>query len=224
MYNIDLNTGRPIIGRGQENLEEDLQYSNKYTSQLSRALGDASGVSPAMIQRFFDSYFGTTSLLMGMITNGLVSTMRGEIIPEKTVRDYLLQIPSMNMFVTREHGARNINDYYELNDIVTKIVASAKKYEKLDYKKYEEYLAKDQNAELFNMQRELAAISKELQILRDYENRVYASKDAARWTPASKKAELERLEKLRQDMLGSQLKIKERSERYIQQMRLRGGL
>ena len=223
-YNIDLNTGRPLIGRGQENLEEDLQYSNKYTNQLSRAIGDASGVSPALIQHFFDRYFGTTSLLMGMITNGLVAGMRGEVLPEKTVRDYLLQIPSMGMFVTREHGARNIDDYYELNEMVTKIVASSKKYQSLDYEKYKEYLKKDHNAEMINMQKELAAISKELQTLRTYENQIYASKDTAKWTPTSKKAELERLEKMRQEMLGHQLKIKERSDRYIEQMRLRGGL
>ena len=223
-YNIDLNTGRPLIGRGQENLEEDLQYSNKYTNQLARSMGDASGVSPALIQHFFDRYFGTTSLLMGMMTNGLVAGMRGEVLPEKTIRDYLLQVPSMGMFVTKEHGARNIDDYYELNDMVTKIVASSKKYQSLDYEKYQEYLKKDKNAEMINMQRELSAISKELQNLRNYENQIYASKDTAKWTPASKKAELERIEKIRQEMLGHQLKVKERSDRYIEQLRLRGGL
>lgn len=224
MYNIDLNTGRPIVGRGQENLEEDLQYSNKYTSQLSRVFGDASGVSPAVIQHFFDRYFGTTTLLMGMITNGLVAATRGEILPEKSVREYLLQIPSMSSFVTKEHGARNVTDYYELNDIVTKIVASAKRYEKLDYKKYQEYLAKDNHAEIINMQKEMASISKELQVLRDYENQIYASKDVERWTPATKKAELDRIEGIRQDMLGHQLKLKDRTDRYIQQLRYRGGL
>jgi hypothetical protein len=223
-YNIDSNTGRPIIGRGQENLEEDLQYSNKYTSQLSRMMGDASGTSPAMIQHFFNRYFGTTSLLLGMVTNGLVASMRGEILPEKTVRDYLLQIPSMGSFVAKENGARNINDYYELNEIVTKIVKSAKRYEKQDYPKYQEYISKDNRAEIINMQKEMAAISKELQVLRDYENKIYASKDANRWTPATKKAELDRLEGIRQNMLGSQLKLKERSDRYIQQLRYRGGL
>jgi hypothetical protein len=223
-YNIDSNTGRPIIGRGQENLEEDLQYSNKYTMQLSRMMGDASGTSPAMIQHFFDRYFGTTSLLLGMITNGLVAAMRGEILPEKTVKDYLLQIPSMGSFVAREHGARNINDYYELNDIVTKIVKSANRYKNIDYPKYQEYLAKDNHAEIINMQKEMAVISKELQVLRNYENKIYASKDANRWTPATKKAELDRLEGIRQNMLGSQLQLKERSDRYIQQLRYRGGL
>ena len=59
VYNIDTNTGRPIIGRGQENLEEDLQYSNKYTMQLSRLIGDAGGVAPATVQHFFNRYFGT---------------------------------------------------------------------------------------------------------------------------------------------------------------------
>lgn len=224
MYNIDLNTGRPLIGAGQENLEEDLQYSNKYTSQLARAMGEASGVSPALIQHFFDRYFGTTSLLMGMITNGLVAGMRGEILPEKTVRDYLLQTPSMGMFVTKEHGARNIDDYYELNDIVTKIVASSKKYQALDYKKYQEYISKDNRAEIINMQREMSAISKELQKLRAYENQIYASKDTTRWTSETKKAELDRIEQVRQNMLGHQLKLKDRTDRYIQQLRYRGGL
>ena len=223
-YNIDLNTGRPIVGKGQENLEEDLQYSNKYTMQLSRVMGDATGTAPATIQHFFDRYFGTTSLLLGLVTNNLIASMRNEILPEKSIREYLLQLPSMSSFVAKEHGARNINDYYELNDIVSKITASAKRYEKLDYKKYQEYLAKDHHAEIINMQREMNAISKQLQILRDYENRIYASTDTARWTPESKKAELDRIEGVRQNMLGSQLKLKDRTDRYIQQLRYRAGL
>jgi hypothetical protein len=223
-YNIDLNTGRPIVGRGQENLEEDLQYSNKYTMQLSRLMGDTTGTSPATIQHFFDRYFGTTSVLLGLISNHLIASMRGEILPEQSIRDYLLQLPSMNAFVAKEHGARNINDYYELNDVVQKIVSSANRYKQLDYKKYQEYLKEDHNAEIVNMQREMASISKELQTLRTYENQIYASKDTVRWTPASKKAELDRIEEMRQTMLGHQLQLKDRTDRYIQQLRYRGGL
>jgi len=222
--NLDTVTGLPLRGQSQKNLEADLQYSNKYTSQLARWANDATGISPIVVQNFMNRWLASTSMLISMFTNKLIADIRGEMLPEKTSKEKFLQLPSGSKFVTKQQNTRNINDYYELNDIVNSIVDSANKYKNIDYPKYQEYIAKDNRAEIINMKKEMAAISKELEVLRNYENKIYASKDANRWTPTTKKAELDRLEGIRQNMLGSQLKLKERSDRYIQQLRYRGGL
>ena len=223
-YNIDLVTGRPLVGQGQANLEPELQFSPKYTSELAKTISDYSGLSPIQVDHFMNRYFGTTAGLLGLMTTSMLARARGDILPEQSIREVFLKLPSSGSFLAREHGSRNVTDFYELAEIVDKAVQSANKYKGLDYNKYQEYLNKDNNRELVIMQGEMRRISDQLSLLRSHENKILASKDAERYTPASKKEQLERIEKRRQDLLGHQLKVKGRMDRYIQQLRYRGGL
>jgi len=169
-------------------------------------------------------YFGTTAGLLGLMTTSMLARARGDILPEQSIREVFLKIPSSGSFLAREHGSRNITDFYELAEIVDKAVQSANKFKGLDYSKYQEYLDKDNNRELVIMGGEMRRISDQLSLLRSHENKILASKDVERYTPASKKEQLERIEKRRQDLLGHQLKVRGTMDRYIQQLRYRGGL
>ena len=222
--NFDFVTGRPLIGRSQENLEPDLQYSNKYTSQLARWANDATGVSPATVQLFMNRWLASTSMLIGLFTNKMIANIRGEILPEQTLREELLQIPNMSKFLTKPENTRNINDLYELKDIVDSVVASANKYESQDHDKFVEYLEKDNNRQLYNLKKELALISRDLSNLRKWENKVYYSKDTGKWTPQSKKEELDRLEAAKQVIIGHEQYVKGEMNRRIQNLRKQGGL
>jgi hypothetical protein len=221
MYNIDMVTGRPLIGHGQANLEEELQYSNKYTSELARAIGDGGGIAPATVQLFLDRYLGTTSGLLGLMTQSMIAQSRGEILPDMSTREVLLKLPSMSSFLSKEHGTRNMTDYYELRDIIDKAVSSANKYKGRDINDYRKYLSTDNNRELVLMAGELRSIGNTLSRLRTYEDKIYTSKDAERWTPEKKKQELDRVESQRNIALGHQMKIKGKMDRYIQQLRFR---
>ena len=223
-YNIDLVTGRPLIGQGQSNLEPELQFSPKYTSELAKTIGDFSGLAPIQVDHFMNRYFGTTAGLLGLMTTSMLARSRGDILPEQSIREVFLKLPSSGSFLAREHGSRNVTDFYELAEIVDKAVQSANKFKGLDYNKYQEYIDKDNNRELVIMQGEMRRISDQLSLLRSHENKILASRDAERYTPASKKEQLERIEKRRQDLLGHQLKVRGTMDRYIQQLRYRGGL
>ena len=222
--NIDLVTGLPLRGQSQKDLEADLQYSNKYTSQLARWANDATGVSPIIVQNFMNRWLASTSMLISMFTNKLIADIRGEIIPEKTFKEMFLQLPSANKFITKQQNTRNINDYYELNDIVNAVVDSANRYKDIDYDKFTKYQAKDNNAAIIDMRSELANISRDLTNLRKWENKIYSSKDTGRWTPQTKKQELNRIEQLRQDILGHQQAVKDKLDRRIQNLRSQAGL
>lgn len=222
--NIDTVTGLPLRGQSQKDLESDLQYSNKYTSQLARWANDATGVSPIVFQNFMNRWLASTSMLISMFTNKLIADIRGEILPEKTFKEMFLQLPSANKFLTKQQNTRNINDFYELNDIVNAVVDSANKYKDIDYDKFTEYQAKDNNAAIIDMRSELATISRDLANLRKWENKVYSSKDTGQWTPQTKKQELDRIEQVRQDILGHEQNVKDRLDRRIQNLRRQGGL
>jgi hypothetical protein len=222
--NLDTVTGLPLRGQSQKDLEADLQYSNKYTSQLARWANDATGVSPIVVQNFMNRWLASTSMLVSMFTNKLIADIRGEILPEKTFKEKFLQLPSANKFVTKQQNTRNINDYYELNEIVTAIVNSANKYKDIDYDKFAEYQAKDNNAAIIDMRSELATISRDLTNLRNWENKIYSSKDTGQWTPQTKKQELDRIEQIRQDILGHQQAVEDKLDRRIQNLRRQAGL
>jgi hypothetical protein len=83
-------------------------------------------------QNFMNRWLASTSMLISMFTNKLIADIRGEILPEKTFKEMFLQLPSANKFLTKQQNTRNINDFYELNDIVNAVVDSANKYKDID--------------------------------------------------------------------------------------------
>ena len=231
--NFDFVTGRPLVGRGQEGLAPELQFSNKYTSEFAKWFADLSRepdmkaleVSPVAVQHFMNRWLASTSLIVGMFTNSIIAQIRKDILPDQTTKQTLLQIPNMGKFVSKDENTRNINDLYELNDLVNSVVQTASKYEKLgDHAKFREFLEKDHNQQLYNLKKELATVSRDLGNLREWENRVYYSKDAGRWTPQTKRQELDRIENTRQRILGHEQGVKEAIDRRIQNLRRQGGL
>lgn len=227
--NFDFVTGRPLRGRAQEDLEADLQYSNKYTSQFARAVTDLTKdtwyeVSPIGVQHFMNRWLASTSMLVGLFTNSIIASMRGEILPTQTIREKLLQIPNMGKFLSKEENTRNINDFYELSQLVDAAVQSANRYKSNDIEKYKEFLNKDNKLALISLRKELANIRRDLSNIREYENKIYASRDTGKWTPQTKKNELMRLEAVRQKMLGHEVQVKDGIDRRIQNMRKQGGL
>ncbi|NBW29346.1 hypothetical protein EBR37_03120 [bacterium] len=169
-------------------------------------------------------WLASTSMLVGLFTNSIIANMRGEILPAKSIRDQLLQIPNMSKFLSKEENTRNINDFYELNQLVDAAVQSANRYKSLDYDKFIEFQNKDNKAALIDLRKELATISRDLQNLREWENKVYASRDTGQWTPQTKKIELDRIEAARQDILGHQQLVEDGIDRRIQNLRKQGGL
>jgi hypothetical protein len=171
----------------------------KYTSELAKTIGDFSGLAPIQVDHFMNRYFGTTAGLLGLMTTSMLARARGDILPEQSIREVFLKIPSSGSFLAREHGSRNVTDFYELAEIVDKAVQSANKFKGLDYNKYQEYLDKDNNRELVIMQGEMRRISDQLSLLRSHENKILASKNAERYTPTSKKEQLDSLKQQKRE-------------------------
>jgi hypothetical protein len=150
--------------------------------------------------------------------------MRGEVLPKKTSKDLLLEFPFVSSIVTREFGARNLMDYYELSDVVNEAYKSYGNIQKYNNDKaVQAYLNQGNNRQLVLMEQTMKNISDELANLRNYENKLLLDK-TNRWSAEEKRAELDRVEKQRQSMLGYQLELNDRKDRYIQQLRYQGGL
>jgi hypothetical protein len=218
-----MRTGRPIVGQGQRDLDPEQQISPKRTSQLARMLGELGGISPMQIDHFLQGYLAASASIITALTNSIIADIRGEVLPSKTPKEMALEFPFVSSFVTRENGARNMMDYYELQELVTEAYKSFNNYRDYNYDKSQDYLNKDNNRDLVLMQKNMKNISDALGNLRSYETKILLDK-TKRFTPDEKRAELDRIEKQRQDMLGFEIEINNRKDRYIQQMRRQGGL
>ena len=222
--NIDTVTGRPIVGQGQQGLAPELQISPKRTPQIARLIGELGGLSPMQVDHLLQRYFSTMYGITAMLTNSIIADMRGEVLPKKTSKDLLLEFPFVSSIVTREFGARNLMDYYELSDVVNEAYKSYGNIQKYNNDKaVQAYLNQGNNRQLVLMEQTMKNISDELANLRNYENKLLLDK-TNRWSAEEKRAELDRVEKQRQSMLGYQLELNDRKDRYIQQLRYQGGL
>ena len=221
--NIDMRTGRPIVGQGQAGLTPEQQIAPRRTTQLARLLGELGGISPLKIDQLFQGYFGATASIISMLTNSIIADIRGEVLPTKTAKDMALEFPFVSSFITRENGARNMMDYYELQELVNEAYKSYSNLYNNNYAAVQPYLDRDNNRELVLLNKNMRAISDELANLRSYENRLLLDK-TKRYTADEKRAELDRIEEVRQNMLGFELELNDRKDRYIQQMRRQGGL
>ena len=218
--NKDFTTNRDIVGQGLQGLEPELQYSPKNTSELARILA-GNMVSPMQVDHFLQKYLASTMGLIAWITNDMIAENQGRQRPEKTFKEKLLDIPNMSGFVSKLEGSRNINDFYELNQEVQRVVKSFPKYKDVNIEEAQKYLDKDNNRQLIQLQKTMDRISNFLSRLRAEENRVYNS---TTMNAADKKAALDRIVKDRQEALGFKVQIGEEKDRFIQQLRKQGKL
>jgi len=220
LLNKDFTTNRDIVGLGLQGLEPKLQYSPKYTSELSRILS-GNLVSPMQMDHFLQKYTGSTMGLIAWITNDMLAEKQGRQRPELSFREKLLQVPNMSGFVTKLEGSRNINDFYELNKEVQRVVKSFPEYKDVSMAEAQKYLDKDNNRQLIQLQKSMDRVSNFLSRLREEENRVYNS---TTMSAKDKKAALDKIVRDRQEALGFKLQLRETKDRYIQQLRKQGGL
>jgi hypothetical protein len=218
--NKDFTTNRDIVGQGLQGLEPELQYSPKNTSELARILA-GNMVSPMQVDHFLQKYLGSSMGLVGWVTNEMLAEQQGRERPEKTFREKLLEVPNMSGFVSKLEGSRNINDFYELNQEVQRVVKSYPKYKDVSIEEAQKYLDKDNNRELIQLQKTMDRVSNFLSRLRQEENRVYNS---TTMSASDKKVALDRIVKDRQEALGFKVQIGETKDRFIQQLRKQGDL
>ena len=124
---------RKIVPEYLKNEEGADQYKES-TSEFAIATAKLTGVSAIKIDYFMRQYFGYTAGLITMSVDELIrqSGMLPYELPERSFRDILTDIPGTTPFVVREFGNRELSDYYEMKEQVSKIVSTFNKMQKPD--------------------------------------------------------------------------------------------
>lgn len=220
-YNYDMFTGRPIVGTGVAGKEEEMQYTAK-TSEMAKVLGDYTGTSPMKWDHFLDGYLGYTAGLIRMATNPLMADIRGDILPSKSVQDYITELPGTSAFIAKEFGTRAKNDYYELRSEVDRAYATYK--DKQQFRGPEEteaYLSKDNKRDLIVRKGLVDDLGKYLSQLRKMERSVMEDKYMS---PDEKQQKLKFIKEEEAIMFDHLEEFKGGQAKYIQKIRREAGL
>jgi hypothetical protein len=220
-YNYDMFTGRPIVGTGVAGKEEEMQYTAK-TSEMAKVLGDYTGTSPMKWDHFLDGYLGYTAGLIRMATNPLMADIRGDVLPSKSVQDYITELPGTSAFIAKEFGTRAKNDYYELRSEVDRAYATYK--DKQQFRGPEEteaYLSKDNKRDLIVRKGLVDDLGKYLSQLRKMERSVMEDKYMS---PDEKQQKLRFIKEEEAIMFDHLEEFKGGQAKYIQKIRREAGL
>ena len=210
MTNYNFFTDRPIVGQGLEELQPQYQYSVN-TSELSKMMGSAMGVSPMKIDHLLKAYFGYTAGLGLMATDQVMSAASGKSLPDKSFQDIVASIPGMSAFVAKEFGTREKSDFYELRTLVNEAVKSSNYLKAFKTPEERKEFIKE-NKQLLQVKSQVNAINKRLTDIRRQERIIFETPDT-RMSPAQKQIKIKALREQEQMVL-----------RNIKELRLRAGL
>lgn len=110
--NYSFFTGNPIVGRAQQGLPKDLQFTSA-TSELSKLLSEFTpGLSPVQVEHLVRGYLGILGSTVSFAGGALIETATGM---DKADRR-LAQVPQFTTFLTGNRSAGAKEDYYELRE------------------------------------------------------------------------------------------------------------
>ena len=137
--NHDFFQDREIVNATMRRLDTDRQFT-KNTSEMAKALGQASGLSPLVVDHLLRGYFGTVMTLTALATNDLINAARGgPPRPDKSIGDMVAALPNMGSFVSKDENTAVLSDFYEAARDVNKANATLKSMKNLPREEQQAY-------------------------------------------------------------------------------------
>jgi hypothetical protein len=185
--NYDSFHDRDIVNPTLSKLDPERQYT-KSTSELSKVLGQAGGISPAKLDYALNGYFGSVMTLLALATNDMIAQARGVPRPERTTKEIIASLPSMGGFVSKQESVNAIGDFYEAARDVNKTVNTYRDIK--DEKKREAYIKEPERTKQAEQYKGVQKIENFLARINKEENRILESTEMS---PAEKRRELDKL-------------------------------
>lgn len=185
--NYDSFHDRDIVNPTLSKLDPERQYT-KSTSELSKVLGQAGGISPAKLDYVLNGYFGSVMSLLALATNDMIAQARGVPRPERTTKEIIASLPSMGGFVSKQESVNAIGDFYEAARDVNKTVNTYRDIK--DEKKREAYIKEPERTKQAEQYKGVQKIENFLAKINKEENRILESTEMS---PAEKRKALDKL-------------------------------
>jgi hypothetical protein len=198
IMNYDAFQDREIINATMRRLDPDRQYT-KTTSEMAKALGAMSGISPLNIDFLLRGYLGSVATLSALATNDAINVVRGgPPRPDRSIGDIISGLPNMGAMMSREENTAVLTDYYEVARDVNKAVdtlSSMKYASPEDRKAYAEEHKKE-----LSLKGQVRSINNQLVILKRREQMVRESPES-KMSSEQKQIELRKIDEQRSRMM-----------------------
>ena len=187
MVNRSFFTQSPIVGRGMENREAYLQFTNN-TSEIAKLIGKATNTSPLKWDHFIKGYTGVAGGTALGMTDYLASNATGVDRPDRRV----YELPQFRTFMYNKVGGGDKEDFYNLRDEVRRTVDTVNAL-KADgrIQELQDYIKDPDKFGLYMLKSSINGIEQRLEDLRKYKKVISAD---PRMDGAKKKDILERFE------------------------------
>jgi Large polyvalent protein associated domain 38 len=203
--NHDFFYDREIVNATQRRLAPERQF-NKNTTELSKVLGKETGISPLKLDYFFKSYLGQYATLIAL-SNNSIAEGRGvsRPTPEHPTKDFLMNLPGVGSFVTKDGANGALSDFYEAARDVDTIINTTKSMAKSDIVGARAYWEKNKDKASVNpagLERALGNLNTAESIIRNMPD--------TQMSPNEKAAKIKQIEQKRESISGTVTSIRQK--------------
>ena len=165
-------TGNPILGRGLQNLDRNLQYTSS-TTEAAKAMATWIPLAPVQIDHLMRGIFGTAGGTAMFAASAVVDAAA----PGQRANIRLNEVPQVRTFLTGKSTAGMKEDFYEMREKVVEVSNTVNRLKTRDPERLKTYL--DENKELYKLHKSgvINKIDQALGKLRDYRERIANDKE-----------------------------------------------
>lgn len=205
MTNHDFFQDREIVNATMRRLDADRQFT-KNTSEMAKALGAVTNMSPLNIDYLLRGYFGSAMTLTALATDDAINAVRGgPPRPTKTAGEMIAGLPNMSGFVSKEENTAVLSDFYEVARDVNKASATLKS---MKHRPMEEQRAyREEYKKELRLKPMIQTLEKQLVLLKQREQAV---RESIKMTDDAKRAELKKINDQRDRMAKNVAKARQK--------------
>jgi hypothetical protein len=183
-------THRELVPKAMQERPAALQYTSN-TSELGKAIGKASDVSPIKVDNWIRGTFGLMGASGLLVTDAMMNPAR----PDRS----LAQIPFMSIALVNPAGSRVKDEFYEFRQQITEAVAAKNMLEKENPVKYSEFVQKN-----YHLLAAAPYVNQKLKVLSELRaaKEMFTHMPASSMTSAEKRKNLDEINKIEKVMLG----------------------
>jgi hypothetical protein len=205
MMNHDAFQDREIINATMRRLDPEQQFT-KNTSEIAKALGAMTGISPLNLDFLFRGYLGSVATLTSLATNDIINAARGGAPrPDRSVNDILASLPNMGAMMSKDDNTAVLTDFYEVARDVNKANAT---YGNLKYAPKEERDAyREEHKVEIALKARVQAVNNQLVVLKRREQMIRQMPEE-KMSGDEKQQALKKIDEQRSRMMQNIMKIR----------------
>jgi hypothetical protein len=207
MMNYDAFQDREIINATMRRLDPERQYT-KNTSEMAKALGAMTGISPLNLDFLLRGYLGSVATLGALATNDVINAARGGVPrPDRSTGDIIASLPNMGAFMSKEDNTAVLTDFYEVARDVNKANATYGSLKNAPKEERDAY--REEHKVEIALKARVQAVNNQLVMLKRREQMIREAPES-KMTAEQKYQELRKLDEQRSRMMKNVMQIRQK--------------